>query len=305
MRVARNIGGQEIFAIERPGKEILDEHPGLGNREVPVDLIEGVMEEARKRLHILAGIRQAVIEALLGRLTDDKIGSRREDQHRKGDGAGVVDETPARIVETEQDVHGDVSRDQGILVIGSLPVGIVREKLAFDIARDEELAAQLFEQAQPLHGKGNVEAHIQRRTPENQSADPRRVIMSPGRDENTGDAVRHDDDVLLGNAIGFGYMPHEAVDVLDERRDVFGIAALAGRAAVTSGIPGEKRISRQIELVDNVLPAGGMLMTAMEQDDGLAGSFFGLPGTVEKLRSVPAGHRVFCRAQHSVSPEES
>ena len=68
-----------------------------------------------------------------------------------------------------------------------------------------------------------------------------------------------------------GDVAREAVEVAHERAEARGVAARSGRAAVAARIPGEDRALRKIQLVDQILQPPRMLVTAMDQNDGIAG----------------------------------
>ena len=126
--------------------------------------------------------------------------------------------------------------------------------------------------------------------------------MHPGRRDDAADAVADDHDVLHGDAMGLRHMPHEGVGVVDQRGEIRRVAASPGRQPMTSGIPGEHRHVGKIELVDHVLPAAGMLVPAMKQDNGPIASPRRLPGPIEHLGTVKAVEDSFLGNTHHCSP---
>ena len=71
-------------------------------------------------------------------------------------------------------------------------------------------------------------------------------------------------DVLQRHTVMRAYVAHEGVGIADQSSEVGGVTTRSWRTAVTAGVPGEKRESRQIDAVDQPLPATGVLMTAVE-----------------------------------------
>ena len=82
-------------------------------------------------------------------------------------------------------------------------------------------------------------------------------------------------------------MVDERLHVAHRRAKARAEAALAGRAALAARIPGEHGEVRQVELVGKVRHAAGMLVAAVEQDDGAARrARHGRPMAVEQLDAV-------------------
>ena len=98
-------------------------------------------------------------------------------------------------------------------------------------------------------------------------------------------------------------MAHERIDVLDRGAEARAIAPRSRGAAVAAGVPCEHREIRQLELVDDVLQAAGVLVSPMEEDDrtlGLSGR--GRPIPVEELGAVVAGEFLFLRGARQRQP---
>ena len=94
------------------------------------------------------------------------------------------------LTEMGRVISGSASKDCDAL-------RVVREELRLDVAVDEESAAQLVHQPEPGARERHVELDLEGRRGEHDAADPRRVVVHPGRDQHGADALRDDGDVLL------------------------------------------------------------------------------------------------------------
>src|SRR5947209_208711 len=96
-------------------------------------------------------------------------------------------------------------------------------------------------------------------------------------------------------------MPHERVDVPDQRSKTRGTAALAVGMPMAPRIPGEDRDVPEPEFFDDVIPSAGMLVAAVKKQQGLLAIRARNPGAVKEPGPVPAPRRVL-RDLHFVSP---
>jgi hypothetical protein len=95
--------------------------------------------------------------------------------------------------------------------------------------------------------------------------------MHPCGGEYRADRLRDHGDVFDRKSISRSDFAHHAVDVADGCGKGWRIAALAGRAAVASRIPGVEGVIRHCEFVDQMSHAAAMFMAAMEENDGTLG----------------------------------
>ena len=125
--------------------------------------------------------------------------------------------------------------------------------------------------------------------------------MNPRGDRHCADAVREHDHVLESDAGLGGNVAHERVHIFRERGNVLGASALAFGSSMAASV---ERVDRNViepEQLDEFLPAAGMLVTAMEEQQRLTGRLFRIPRAIEQLQAVPGFHRVF-GGDHGVVP---
>ena len=82
---------------------------------------------------------------------------------------------------------------------------------------------------------------------------------------------------------------------LTTRGQVWRRAAFAGRSAVAARVPGEDGHVVQAKRLDRLLPAAGVFVAAMEQEQRLFAGPCRQPGAVEQLGAVGHRDRVFAR----------
>ena len=98
----------------------------LADRERPVLLAQGVVEEAGEHVALLGRRSQTLVKAVLYCGVDHPVDA--GDQHlgRHRDGARIGDDPLPRLVELKQDVDRDRAGDQRVGVIRSDPFRVVR-----------------------------------------------------------------------------------------------------------------------------------------------------------------------------------
>ncbi len=97
-------------------------------------------------------------------------------------------------------------------------------------------------------------------------------------------------------------MVDEGLDVAHRGAEAWAEAALAGRAAVAARIPGEDGEVRQVEFVGQMRHAAGMLVAAVEQQDGALGRARDRgPIAIEQLDAVVGRKRLLLDRAHEGS----
>ena len=176
------------------------------------------------------------------------------------------------------------------------------EELGLDVTVDEKVAAKLAHQRQARAGEGHVQFDFECRGGEHERADFRRVVVDPGGCDHRADALGDDRNIFGLDTVSGADVVAESLHVAGAGGEARAVAALAGRLAVTTGIPGEEVEMRQVQFIDQVGDAPRMLMAAMEQKDRLArlavrwgGS---RPVPVEKLDAIMGTEGVFLLFAH-------
>ena len=207
---------------------------------------------------------------MLRAVMHDPVAARDQELRGDGDGARIGDDALGGLVEAEQDIDRDRPRDQRVGIVGGDARRIVGEEFRLHVGIDEEVAAQLLHQLQPAPRERHVELHLEGGRGEHHGAQLRRVIVRPGRHQHRADALRHDRHVLDFDAVGDRDMVDEALHVAHRRADARREAALSRRAAVAARVPREDHEVAEIQLVGDVRHPPGMLVPAMEEEDGAA-----------------------------------
>jgi hypothetical protein len=127
--------------------------------------------------------------------------------------------------------------------------------------------------------------------------------VSPGSDQHGADALRDDRDVLHREVVLAREMIDEGLHVADRMRHARCVAARTRRAAVAPRIPGEEVVFGQPQLVDQMRHAAGVLVAAMEEQDGAARGTLGRgPMAVEQVHTVVRAERaLLARARENGS----
>src|SRR5439155_12899438 len=102
-----------------------------------------------------------------------------------------------------------------------------------------------------------------------------------------------DDHVLDRNAMSLGNVADKGVNVIDDDREILGGAAFAGRLAVAAGVPCEDGEVVEFQQLDDFLPASGMLVAAVKEEERFVGGFGGSPGAIAELGAVVGREGVF------------
>ena len=139
-RIAHAIGVEQRGPARRLGEALEDEPSRAGDRDRAAELAEGVVVEARQDMAFLDGRSQPLVESMLRTVMHDPVGARDEQLGRHRDRACVGHHALGGLVEAEQDVDGDRTRDQRIGPVRGDALGIVGEELRLDVGVDEEIA---------------------------------------------------------------------------------------------------------------------------------------------------------------------
>ncbi len=121
------------------------------------------------------------------------------------------------VVQAEQHAHGDRARDQRIAVVARHAHGIARQELRLHVARDEEIAAQLVHEREPVPRERHVQLDLERGRGEHHAADARRVVVHPRGGEHGADALRDDGEILHREAVRVADVIGEGLQVADQR----------------------------------------------------------------------------------------
>ena len=230
---------------------------------------------------------------MLRQLLHHPVVARHQQQRRRLDRAGILDQASRGVVQIEQNVDRDLWRDQfvGRILAGLLHV--VREHLRLHITVDERLRLEYAQHAQAGNCQRHIELHSQCRRRDRQGANRRRIIVDPGGRQDGADALRHHSHVLERDVELIGQVANEFLGVADHPPKTLRIAAVARRPAVSAGVPREEPKVLQRNPVDKILPAARMLVPTMEQHHRAARLRGRGPSPIEQLYAVTGRKRVF------------
>jgi len=185
-------------------------------------------------------------EAVLRPVMHHEIRTRNQELCRDRDRACISDHAICRLIERQQDVDGDRSRDERVGIKGLDALGIVSKEMRLDVRVDEEVSAQLLHDLQSAAGEGHIEFDPKGRRGEHHASNVRRVIVCPCRDEHRAKALGDYRDVLLPNAVGGLDVIDKRLDVAHRRANARAKSAFAWRAALSARIPREDGEVRKV-----------------------------------------------------------
>ena len=249
-------------------------------------LSQRVVKKAGEFMLLFHRRSQPLKEFVLWLAMHDPIRSRDEQLGGCRDSRGVGDDAIGGGIDGQQDLHGDGPPDQRIGCVGSAPLWIVRQRAALHIRLHVEVSEQPLQQRQTRAGERHIELDLERWSGQHHAANPGRVVVNPARHQNAPEALRQDCDILHRDSVGAGDVAHEGVDVLNQRSEIRIDPLLIGRAAVPAGVPRKHRQTGQVQLVDDVLHASGVLVPTMKENQSLAGGTVGGPIPIEQTCSV-------------------
>ena len=239
------------------------------------------MVKPRQPFHPLHRRGQTIEECFLGGFFHDPVRLRHEQQCRLGDGARVGHQSRGSIKQVKQDVHRDLAENHRVGLVGGGLLRVMRQHFGFDITFDITVAENSLFQSQQRHGKRKVEFYAECRHAQDQAANRRRIIMHPCRNRDGTDAMRHHDHVFDGDLVLRRNMPHECLHVADDDAQVFRRAAFAGRVSVTARVPRKYSNIIKAQRRHGFLPARGMFVATMKQQQRLVRRLFRKPRAVK------------------------
>ena len=146
---------------------------------MPVLFAQGVVVKARQLVDFLDRTTEILCEPSLGSLMDHPIRPRNQHLRRHGDGSGIGHHTLGRLIQTQQDVRGDRTGDQGIRLIAGNPGRVVRQEPGLDIAVDEKRTHDLLPRANPHSCERDVQLDLKGRRRQGHASDGWGVVMHP------------------------------------------------------------------------------------------------------------------------------
>ncbi len=206
--------------------------------------------------------------------------------------AGIPQEAGRGVEEIQQDVHGDLGRDELVLRVVTNSLRIVGQQAGLHVAPDERLS--LHSSEEPQHGdrERDVKLDPQRWGGDHERADRRRVVVHPQGGKDGADTLGDHRHVLDGDVVRLRYGSYELIGVLHHLAEAVRVSTIAGGSPVATRIPGETPVVVETEPVDDVLPSRGMLVAAVKEHDGPVARGARGPGAVEQLGPVPQRDRM-------------
>ncbi len=230
---------------------------------------------------------------MLRSVIDNPVRARHQELGRNDDRVRVGDDTLGGVVESEQNVDRDGSRDQRIGIVARDSHRIVCQEAGLDVTVDEEVAAQLVEQGETGSRERNVELDLEGRGGEHHAANVRRVVVHPGGDEHRTYALRDDADILDRNPMPIDDMVDERLYIAHRARERGTETAHARRTTMATRIPGEEVEIGNIELIGQMRHASRVFVPPVKQDQRATPRPSRRPVPIEELRAVVGGEAAF------------
>ena len=168
---------------------------------------------------LLARCAETFVERVLRLVMNHPVGARHQELGWNDDRVRVGDDALGGIVESEQNVDRDGSRNQRIGIVTGDSRRIVCEEAGLDVTVDEEGAAQPVEQGQTGARERDVELDLESRRREHHAANVRCVVVRPGRDQHRAHALCDHADILDGDAMVVDDMVDERLHVAHRARE--------------------------------------------------------------------------------------
>ncbi|EHM49758.1 hypothetical protein HMPREF9080_02949 [Cardiobacterium valvarum F0432] len=292
---------RHVHAVRRCSEAFAQEAAHGREGQLALFFAEGVVIEAGQDVALFDVAAEVVIEVVLRFVVHHPVVAGDKELQRRGDGLGIGDDAISGVVEAEQDAHRDGADDQRVAVEIVLPRLVVGEVMRLDVAVDEEVAAQLVEQAQAAARERNIKLDLERGRSEHGAAHRRGIVVQPGGDLHRADTLRDDGDIFQPDAVFALNVLHEILNIGDGAGDAGRIPTRAGAVTVPACVPGEISEVVETKLVGDEHQAAGMLVPPVEKDNGLVrAAVFGGAVAVKKGRAV-AGSESFLLFVHGDS----
>src|SRR5262245_1887137 len=260
------------FEQGRPGERLVEtlenKTAGMTDRNRPVAFTESVMIEARENVALFDRRTEPLVEAMLRTVMHDEVSSRDQQLGRDGDRPCIGNDPLGCVVQLQQDIDRNWTRNQWIGLVGRDALGIVRDELWFDVGIDEKMSSYGVHELEPNARKGHIEFHFECWRCEHQAANSRRIVVRPDCGEHRPDALRHHRHALYRDAVLGGDMVGEGLHVAHGSAEARTKTTRTRREPVPARIPGKHGELGQIELVYNMRHAAGVLVAAVEEQDG-------------------------------------
>src|SRR5262245_11324288 len=196
-------------------KRVANELADLIDNDTTVPFVKNVVIHTVENTHPLVARSETFEEIFFGREAYYPVRAASQHQRRRSDRARISSQSLCVIVQTEQDIHGDTTRDKWVFIVTTSFHRIVREQASLHITRNKHPLPwkEGLHQSQPEPRKRNIELYAQRGSRKHHAAHRRAVIMDPLCERHRSDAVTQYDHVFKPNLVKTRNVTNEFINV--------------------------------------------------------------------------------------------